>query len=437
MSKLFIAFIAFALFIGTTIFYFSDQPIKIPEKIIPRQIIPITDNSIKKLDDSGATNLVKDFLISSSNNFGFNFYRKINSVKNSENTFFSPYSISSALSMVYEGANGETAEQIGEVFGFTADSSARRAANAAIYNDLNSTSEKFTLQVANSLWAEKSYVFLDEYISVLKNYYAAEANNLDFFNNPDESRKTINSWVEEKTKNKIKDLFPSRSIENDTKLVLANAIYFKGKWADQFDKENTEKSDFYIDVSNAIQVDMMNRSGEDSKYNYFENTDLQAIEMPYEGDKLAMTILLPKKNDLATISSYLSAEEITKIHSEMTEEKINLSIPKFTLKTKYFMNQNLMEMGMPIAFSNDADFSGMTGDFSLKIGLVIHQAFVEVNEEGTEAAAATGVSMVLKSAMPTPPIQFIADHPFIFMIRDTKTGNILFLGEVLRPINNE
>jgi serpin B len=440
MNKLFVTFVFFALFVGITTFYFSDIKIDVSEKFFNREKLPDTKPDTeqgsepelyRKMDDSAVTVQAKKTFINVNNNFAFELYKNLTS-KKSENIFFSPYSISTALSMVYEGARGETAEQIETVFGFSADPTDRRAAVAAIYNDLNLKNSKYSLQVANSLWAQNDYPFLKEYVSVLKNYYAAESNNLDFSNRPEESRKIINSWVEDKTKEKIKDLFPQASIQSDTRLVLANAIYFKGNWARQFDPKNTATSDFYLDSKETIKVSMMNSFGEDSKFNYFEDENLQALKMPYDGEKISMIVLLPKENDLNSISGYLSHEKINEINKSLSETRVNISFPKFTFETKYFMNQTLMEMGMPLAFSNGADFSGMTGNRELKIGFVVHQAFVEVNEEGTEAAAATGVTMV-KTSMPTPPIIFNANHPFVFMISEEETGNILFLGKVLDP----
>jgi serpin B len=434
MNKIFITFVFFALFIGTATFFFSDKKIDISEELIPQQILPIAKFETR-LDDSGATEQSKNSVVNANNNFAFDLYKNFSS-KKAENVFFSPYSISTALSMVYEGAREETAEQIETVFGFPIDEKERRSSVAAIYNILNLKNSKYSLQIANSLWAQNDYPFLDEYISVLKNHYAAESNNLDFYNKPDESRKIINSWVEDKTKNKIKDLFPPQSIKSDTRLVLANAIYFNGKWAKQFDPENTEDADFYLDSKETEEVPMMNSFGENSKFNYFEDDNLQALKMLYEGEKISMLVFLPKKNDLNSISDYLLPEKIKEIDENLFETRVNVSLPKFTLETKYFMNQTLMEMGMPIAFSNYADFSGMTGNKELTIGLVIHQAFVEVNEEGTEAAAATGVSMIKTTSMPTPPIIFNANRPFVFMINEEKTGNILFLGRVLNPKND-
>jgi serpin B len=445
MNKLFVAFVFFALFIGITTFYFSNIKINVSEKFFTQEKIPDIKPDIeqggepelyRKMDDSAVTVQSKKTFINVNNNFAFELYKNLTS-KKSENIFFSPYSISTALSMVYEGAREETAEQIENVFGFSVDQTDRRSAIAAIYNDLNFKNSKYDLQVANSLWAQNDYPFLKEYISVLKNHYAAEANNLDFLNKPDDSRKIINSWVEDKTKNIIKDLFPPASIENNTRLVLANAIYFKGKWAKQFDPENTEDADFYIDSKTAVKVPIMNIFGEDSKFNYFENKNLQALEIPYDGEKFSMLVILPKENDLNSISDYLLPEKIKEINENLSETRVNVSLPKFTFETKYFLNQTLMEMGMPIAFSNYADFSGMTGDTELKIGLVIHQAFVEVNEEGTEVAAATGVSIIRKTSMPAPPIIFNANRPFVFMINEEKTGNILFLGRVLNPSNDK
>jgi len=240
------------------------------------------------------------------------------------------------------------------------------------------------------------------------------------------SRKIINTWVEEQTNNKIKDLIPQGMITPLTRLVLTNAIYFKGTWAIQFDPTDTKKQDFRVNSEKTVQADMMSLTEEE--FNYTETDDLQILELPYKGDELSMLILLPKEN-LNKIE--LTLENLEQWRSSLRERELNIYIPKFKFETKYFMSKDLKEMGMPTAFGEGADFSGMTGDKKLFISQVIHQAFVEVNEEGTEAAAATALTMV-ESAV-TKPTLFKADHPFIFIIQQKETGNILFIGRVNDP----
>jgi serpin B len=218
-----------------------------------------------------------------------------------------------------------------------------------------------------------------------------------------------------------------------TRLVLTNAIYFKGTWIKQFEKKQTRDTDFRVNATSIVKVPMMQRTGEDAKFNYTESDNLQILEMPYEGDKLSMIVLLPKNDNLSSLESSLSLEKINDWRSKLREQRVDVFMPKFTFDTKYSMNETLANMGMPTAFTYSADFSGMDGTQDLYIQKVIHQAFVDVNEEGTEAAAATGVSVGLKSAMPQQTPIFRADHPFVFIIQDKENGNILFLGRVSNP----
>ncbi len=389
-------------------------------------------SSTTKAADSKSTPEGVNKTINSNNQFAFDLYLKLKDVPeyNESNIFFSPYSISVALGMTYEGARGETAKEMRSVFHFPEDDSIRRSSFAKIYNQINKKDKKYKLHTANALWAQKDYKFLEDYINTIQRYYAGKTTNLDFVNDTENSRITINSWVEEQTNNKIKDLVPQGALDSLTRLVLTNAIYFKGLWVKQFDKEDTIEEDFRISPDKTIKVPMMRLTGEEAKFNYAETEELQILEMLYEGEELSMLILLPKVGNLKSVEESLNKEKIAESRNMLIEEQVDVYIPKFKFETKYFMVKTLEEMGMPTAFSMDADFSGMDGATDLFIANVIHQAFVEVNEEGTEAAAATGVVMELKAAMPTV---FRADHPFIFMIQERETGNILFLGRVVDP----
>ena len=348
--------------------------------------------------------------------------------------FFSPYSISTALAMTYEGAKGQTAEEMQSVFHFPEDDDERRLGYAGLYNELNEQDKEYKLSTANALWAQQDFVFLDNYFDVVEGYYGGKVTNLDFIKNTEKSRVTINDWVEDKTNDKIKDLIPKGAINSMTKLVLTNAIYFKGQWARQFDKDDTSDQDFKITSDNIVKVPMMQCAYDEAEFNYAENNDLQILELSYSGDDLSMLIFLPKDNDIKTFEDSITVEQLTKWKKNLRKQEVNVFIPKFKFETKYFMAETLKEMGMPIAFSSSADFSGMTGIRDLYISAVIHQAFVEVNEEGTEAAAATAVVMKLESVAESVSIPtFRADHPFVFMIQEKETGNILFMGRVSDP----
>lgn len=377
-------------------------------------------------DDSGATHEGVSSVVSASNQFAFDLYLELREDEEG-NIFFSPYSISTALAMTYEGARGQTAEEMQSVLHFPEDNDTRRYSYARLHNQLNKEDKDYTLQTANALWAHEDYQFLDEYFDIIERYYVGNTTNLDFVEQPEESRETINNWVEERTNDKIKDLIPQGFINWLTRLILTNAIYFKGNWVTQFDPEDTQEQDFKVSPEKTVKTPMMSITGE--SFNYTATEDLQILEMPYEGNDLSMLILLPKGDDLESVEASISAEKISEWRDDLNEQEIDIYIPKFKFETKYFLKKELQEMGMPTAFTDSADFSGMDDTRNLHIGFVIHQGFVEVNEEGTEAAAATGVGMELTCAPPS----FRADHPFIFLIQHKESGNILFLGSVMDP----
>ena len=377
-------------------------------------------------------------VVDANNQFALDYYSKLKS-KDSGNIFFSPFSISSAFVMTYEGAKSETAEEMRSVFYFPEDSNLRRTEYASIFDELNKGDKKYKLSSANALWAQQDYQFSKDYFDNVEKYYSGKATNLDFKKDPEGSRITINSWVENQTNEKIKDLIPSGLINTMTKLVLTNAIYFKGEWVKQFNKNDTKEENFRTSNGGAVKAQMMQRTDDEAIFNYAENSNLQILEMPYSGNELSILLLLPKNDNLTKLESILSTKNISDWKKNLEEQRVKIYIPKFKFETKYFMADDLKEMGMPLAFSDSADFFGMTasGKKDLKIDEAIHQAFVEVNEEGTEAAAATAVTMAPLGAAgpqkePKIPI-FRADHPFIFLIQQKSTGDILFMGRVVNP----
>ena len=371
-------------------------------------------------------------VVDANNKFAIDLYSRYKTDEG--NIFFSPYSISTALAMTYEGARGKTAEEMQKVFYFPEDNNTMRNGYANLYAEINKPGKKYKLSAANVLWAENDFQFLDEYFNVVDQYYNGKVTNLDFKRDPEGSRVTINNWVEDKTNDKIKDLIPSGMIDSMTRLVLTNAVYFKGEWVKQFNKDDTLERDFTTDSNDVVKAFMMQRTDDESIYNYGENNILQILEMPYSGDDLSMLIILPKDNNLEDVEKSFTTNKLSDWKDELKEQRVNVFLPRFKFETKYSMAEDLAEMGMPTAFGN-ADFSGMTGKMDLAISQVIHQAFVEVNEEGTEVAAATAVIMKEESAGPNGPIipVFNANHPFIFIIQQKETGNILFMGRVSNP----
>lgn len=382
---------------------------------------------VRLADDKNYTAEKLNSLVNSLNKFSFDFYQKI-SEGNEDNIFFSPYSIFVALSMAYEGAHGNTATQMYNILNFFQNDSETQGSFGKIYNLLNQKQEGYKISTANAFWIQQNYPFLTEYISLLQNYYMAEANELDFSKNVEAAR-TINTWIENQTNGKIKDMIDPSALSDFTRLVLTNAIYFKGLWENPFDPKYTTKTDFNVDSSKTVDVDMMSLS--DCFFNYTETDELQILKLPYEGNDLSMLVILPKENNISIVDSSLNTLNIEDWNSNLNEIKINIDIPKFKFKTEYNLNDVLTKMGMIDAFSEiDADFSGMDGTKSLFISDILHKAFIEVNEEGTEAAAATSVIVTTSAITNT----FNADHPFVFLIQHEETGAILFIGKIMSPV---
>jgi len=392
--------------------------------------VPVDAPIIPPVDDSEATLEGVSAVVNGNNEFAFDVYSKFKD--ESGNLFFSPWSISSALAMTYEGARGTTADEMREVLHFS-DSSLMRPGFAKIQNQINKKEKSYLLSTANALWAQKEYSFLSDYFGLIDSYYGGKVTNLDFVNETEESRVTINSWVEEKTNNKIKDLIPQGLITQDTALVLTNAIYFKGNWLTQFKKENTREEDFKVSGDEIVSVEMMCAFGDDYEFKYAETEKIQVLELPYVDEELSMIVLLPSEGEMDYLEKNLDNQNFSDWKSNLRMQEVDVYLPKFKFETKYLMGNVLKEMGMATAFSGGADFSGMTGQRDLFISEVIHQAFVEVNEEGTEAAAATAVIMAITAVEPYQIPEFKANHPFIFAIQENETGSILFIGRVDNP----
>jgi serpin B len=413
-------------------------------------LFPYEPKQPPKVDDTGSTQEGIQEVVDTNNQFAFELYSELNKdpEQQGKNIFYSPYSISAALAMTYEGAKGQTADEIKSVFHFP-ENSTLRPNFAAIYNSINEGGKAYELRTGNALWAQQDYPFLEDYLDRVERYYGGKAANVDFIKETEKSRQTINSFIEEQTNNRIKNLIPQGILDYLTRLVLTNAIYFKGTWEWEFDKSETQERNFKITPENVVKVDMMYMSPDKTEFNYANLEKLQILELPYKGDKISMLILLPKQGEGYDINTgemvafdytlediELSTEKLEEYKTKMQLTKLDgIYLPKFEFETKYFMENVLSALGMPTAFSTQADFSGMDGTKDLFISSVIHQAFVKVDEQGTEAAAATAVVMEEEIAMPMPMPSniFRADHPFVFLIQEKDTGNILFLGKVLNP----
>ena len=370
-------------------------------------------------------------IVKLTNAFAFDLYKKlVQEESNISNTFFSPLSISYALAMTYAGARGNTEKQMANVLHFTLPDEKLHLAFSQLLQTLTAKpKDAYKLRIANALWGQKDYHFLKEFKALIDRFYHGGFHEVDFMRRTEDARKKINRWIEQETEEKIKDLIARGDIDSLTRLVLTNAIYFKGDWASQFKKSDTRVMPFHVTTTTSVDVPMMYQDG---RFPYFMDKDLQMLELPYSGDDLSMIVVLPDSNRvLKELENRLSVEKFASWLSRLREQEVKVYLPKFKLETKYYLAKVLAEMGMPDAFSLKADFSGMTGDRELYISKVIHQAYVNVDEEGTEATAATAVVMRLKSIRLMTI--FKADHPFMFFIVHKATGSILFMGRVVNP----
>uniref|UniRef100_A0A8D2B2Y0 Serpin domain-containing protein n=1 Tax=Sciurus vulgaris TaxID=55149 RepID=A0A8D2B2Y0_SCIVU len=346
------------------------------------------------------------------------------------NVFYSPVSITSALAMLYLGAKGNTARQIEKA----GESGNVHQQFQKFLTELNKPSDAYKLEIANRIYGEKKFRFLQEYLDGLKKFYLANVESLDFRNAPEESRKKINSWVESQTNGKIKDLFPSDTLGADTVLVLVNAVYFKGQWDHAFNKEHTTEAKFQLNKNVSKSVQMMRKS---SYFHFALLEDVQAkiLEIPYKGKDLSMIVLLPNEADgLQKLEDKLTAEKLMEWSSldRMKMTYVDLCFPRFKVEESYNLEAVLGALGMEDVFRPlKADLSGMTGSQGLSVSKAVHKSFVEVNEEGTQAAAASGIVIEVTSS----PVResFCCDHPFLFFILQKKTNSILFFGRVSSP----
>jgi serpin B len=347
------------------------------------------------------------------------------------NLFFSPYSISSALGMTYAGARNNTEKEMKKVLHFPGGRAALCRSFGKLQEGLNAVQKAgdIKLSIANAIWAEKSYTFLPAYMDLVQKEYRSRINLADFAGNAEAERKLINTWVEKQTHDKIKDLIPKGVLDALTRMVLVNAIYFKGDWASQFKKSHTRERDFNVTAKKKVKAKMMSRRGD---FRLAEDVDTQALEMTYKGGRISMLVLLPKKkNEISKLEKTLTADKLSGLIAKLRKTTVQVTFPKFKIETGYNLVPPFIKLGMKDAFDKRADFSGMDGTKNLYISAILHKAFVEVDEKGTEAAAATAVVMRLRSRPQYH--RFNADHPFLFLIRDNVTGSILFMGRMVNP----
>jgi serpin B len=375
-------------------------------------------------------------LVGGNRAFAFDLYRLLRKEKEG-NLFYSPYSISLALAMTYAGARGETERQMANTLHYTLPQDQLHPAFNWLDLELADRSEStqgkdsagFQLNIANTIWGQEDYTFLPEFLDTLAVNYGAGMQLVDFAGDPEAARVAINDWGSDQTEERIKDLIPPDVIDGLTRLVPTNAIYFNAAWAESFEESQTQEGAFTLLDGGQVTVLMMHHT---ASYGYVESQGYRAIDLPYDGRELSMVILLPDEGAFDAFERSLDAERVGAIVNDLTYQGIALTMPKFEVESDFSLTEALAKMGMPIAFSMDADFSGMDGTRELYIGKVLHKAFITVDEAGTEAAAATAVEMQLRGA-PMNPVKVSVDRPFVFFIRDIETGTILFVGRVIDP----
>ena len=374
-------------------------------------------------------------LVEGNSAFAFELYQALKEQEG--NLFYSPHSISVALAMTYSGARGETAQQMADTLNFILEQERLHPAFNWLDAELASRGEGaqgkdeegFRLNIVNAIWGQKDYNFLPTFLDVLAENYGAGLRILDFMYETEKSRLTINDWVSDQTEERIKNLIPEGVITSLTRLVLTNAIYFNAAWENTFDEDMTADGPFYLLDGGQVIVPMMKQT---ESFGYTDGEGYQAVELQYDGNELSMVILLPEAGQFQAFEEGLQAQQVCDIIDGLQNAQVTLTMPKFEFDSEFSLKNTLAGMGMPIAFSSAADFSGMTGNRQLFISDVVHKTFVAVDEAGTEAAAATAVIMP-GSAAPEPTVEVTINRPFIFLIRDIETGAILFVGRVMNP----
>lgn len=425
MKKILIALLALALILPAI---FSIQPAG----------GEVLESGIERMVSPGVSPDGQASLVDGNSAFAFDLYQALKGEDG--NLFYSPYSISLALAMTYAGARNETAQQIADTLDFMLDQDSLHPAFNWLSAELaargqgaqGKDGEGFRLNIVNAIWGQKGYGFLPSFLDVLAENYGAGLRTLDFINEVEKSRLAINDWVSYQTNGRIKDLIPPDRIDALTRLVLTNAIYFNAAWEYAFDKKATADAPFHLLNGGQVTAHMMKQV---ATLGYVAGEGYQAVELPYDSDEISMVVLLPDSANFETFEQGLETQKVSDILSSLRPTYIALMMPRFEFESGLSLKDTLSGMGMSLAFSEDADFSGMTGNPGLFISDVIHKASVAVDEDGAEAAAATAVPITLGigSGPPAPSVKVTIDHPFIFLIRDIETGAILFVGRVLDP----
>jgi serpin B len=370
-------------------------------------------------------------IVERNTHFAFDLYKS--QKKDGENTLFSPFSISTAFAALYAGTRGNTAQQFADALSFPQDQTRLHDTFLGLLSKVDTGTSKgdAVLRTANGLWIQSDQDLRTDFVSVAMNYYQTSVKKVDFRSQPTQVLNQINTWVAQQTNNKITQLLPPGSVEALTKLVLANAVYFKSQWANQFDVKATALADFWVTEKKSVQVQMMRQRGQ---FGYAENELAHILVLPYKGEKVSFVVLFPKsRQDLAALEQSLDVQSLKKWLQDVRTVDVLVHMPRFRITTKIDLVSALASLGMTDPFSDKADFSGINGTKDLYISSASHQALLEVDEKGSEAAAATGISIGVRSLKPIPEVRL--DRPFLFLIRENASNTILFLGRLIHPLS--
>ncbi len=384
---------------------------------------------------SDETSTNRNVLVKGNNQFAFDLYGQLREEGPQKNTFFSPVSISIAMSMVQAGARGSTADEIAQAMHFTLPQSELHPACRSLLK-ISQAQDICELDVTNQLWAHQDYKFLDSFLNITNNQYGAKCGLVDFVSDRDGAMRKINSRIENQTRGRIGNQIKPYMLDGTTRLVLVNTIYFKAQWSEPFLEQDTSSAPFYSEEGES-HVKLMSMLDHSCKYAEIDGMDMQVLEKPYdESFDLSMMILLPKREpgSLARLEAILTEEKLAVYSKQLRSCEVKIALPKFRLESNYSLEKPLSHLGIRSAFDRGADLSGMDGSHNLFLQFAIHKTFISVDEQGTEAAAATVIGVGMGGPPPKPvSAEFRADHPFIFLIRDNRTGSILFLGRFCGP----
>ncbi len=417
----------------------NNPPASQPEPTVSAQSAELISARVPRVQPGSQTR--KEALAKELNGFAFDLYHAVPGEQNS-NLIYSPHSITTAFSMVYAGARGETEAQMAKVLHFLPQKHQHPAANAlerqmaGLGSDAppigQEQGEAFQLKVANAVWGQRDFPFLDAFLQTLAQHYAAGVRAVDFGDDPEGVRKIINGWVSDQTKGHIPDILPQGIIDESTRLVLANAIYFKAGWLYPFDENGTQDGPFTRLDGSKVAVPMMHQ-GIGPTFEYGVGDDYQAVVLPYTGETVEMVVIVPKTGRFEAVEADLGADFLENVRAGTKPRELVLSMPRFDFESQLNLTEILPGMGMPDAFDSGlADFGGINKGGGLFISAALHRATIAVDEKGTEATAATAIAMAA-SAPATPPLHLTIDRPFIFTIVERETGTILFLGRVMNP----